>query len=132
MLTLLVIEPIYARRMPRKVVSGPDYDDEYDDYEYDDDYDEYDDTGYGNNQQPVKTGKGMLPNLLAVPISPLMRWKYLLQLLHSLILTIRKCMVNVSLHHNSSVIAQIKLILFLPSACINFCLFCAQTADKLN
>nr|TKV93012.1 hypothetical protein SEVIR_9G199100v2 [Setaria viridis] len=42
--------------MPRKVVSGPDYDDEYDDYdEYDDDYDEYDDTGYGNDKHPVKT-----------------------------------------------------------------------------
>ncbi|CAN6298865.1 unnamed protein product [Urochloa humidicola] len=44
--------------MPRKVVSGPDYDDDYDDYdEYDDDYDEYDDTGHGNDQPPVKAVK---------------------------------------------------------------------------
>ncbi|CAN6293017.1 unnamed protein product [Urochloa humidicola] len=44
--------------MPRKVVSGPDYDDDYDDYdEYDDDYDEYDDTGHGNDQHPVKAVK---------------------------------------------------------------------------
>ena len=44
--------------MPRKVVSGPDYDDDYDDYdEYDDDYDEYDDTRYGNDQHPVRRKK---------------------------------------------------------------------------
>ncbi|CAN6323553.1 unnamed protein product [Urochloa humidicola] len=44
--------------MPRKVVSGPDYDDDYDDYdEYDDDYVEYDDTEYDNDQHPVKTVK---------------------------------------------------------------------------
>ncbi|KAG2548010.1 HBS1-like protein [Panicum virgatum] len=47
--------------MPRKVVSGPDYDDDYDDYdEYDDDYDEYDDTRYGNDQHPVQKGKESL------------------------------------------------------------------------
>jgi elongation factor 1 alpha-like protein len=47
--------------MPRKVVSGPDYDDGYDDYDdYDEDYDKYDDTGYGMNQQPAKDEKGML------------------------------------------------------------------------
>ncbi|CAL4942808.1 unnamed protein product [Urochloa decumbens] len=44
--------------MPRKVVSGPDYDDDYDDYdEYDEDYAEYDDTEYDNDQHPVKTVK---------------------------------------------------------------------------
>lgn len=58
-------ESPYGRKMPRKVVSGPDYDDEYDDY---DDYDEYDETEYGNNH-PVKMGKGILPNLLALSIS---------------------------------------------------------------
>ncbi|XP_020401173.1 HBS1-like protein isoform X2 [Zea mays] len=51
--------------MPRKVVSGPDYDDDYDDYdEYDDDDDdddEYDETRYGNNT-PVMTGKETLKN----------------------------------------------------------------------
>ena len=37
-----LVESPNGRKMPRKVVSGPDYDDEYDDYdEYDDD-DEYD------------------------------------------------------------------------------------------
>lgn len=56
---------LYARRMPRKVVSGPDYDDEYDDYdEYDDDYDDYDETGHGDIQHPVKEEKGMLFKLL--------------------------------------------------------------------
>ncbi|KAK3146634.1 hypothetical protein QOZ80_3BG0269250 [Eleusine coracana subsp. coracana] len=44
--------------MPRKVVSGPDYDDEYDDYDdYDEDYDEYEGNGYGTNQQPAKGEK---------------------------------------------------------------------------
>ncbi|CAD6262465.1 unnamed protein product [Miscanthus lutarioriparius] len=44
--------------MPRKVVSGPDYDDEYGDYdEYDDD--DYDETEYGNNH-PVNMGKESL------------------------------------------------------------------------
>lgn len=91
-LTLLsLLEPLCARRMPRKVVSGPDYDDEYDDYdEYDDDYDDYDDTTkYGNNRDSAKTGKGMLSNLLLLSISPLMRRKCLLELLHSLIPTTR-------------------------------------------
>ncbi|XP_062226600.1 uncharacterized protein LOC133924882 isoform X2 [Phragmites australis] len=47
--------------MPRKVVSGPDYDDGYDDYdEYDEDYDDYDETGYGKNQHPVKEEKESL------------------------------------------------------------------------
>ncbi|KAJ1272574.1 hypothetical protein BS78_06G213000 [Paspalum vaginatum] len=47
--------------MPRKVVSGPDYDDKYDDYdEYDDDYDDYDEAGYSNNQNAVNTGKESL------------------------------------------------------------------------
>jgi hypothetical protein len=46
--------------MPRKVVSGPDYDYEYDDYDED-----YDETGYGINQQPAKEEKGMLLKLLA-------------------------------------------------------------------
>ena len=83
------MEPLYARRMPRKVVSGPDYDDDYDDYdEYDDDYDEYDDTRYGNDQHPVQKGKGILPNLLVLFMSSLMRQKCLLELLYRLILTV--------------------------------------------
>ncbi|TVU15903.1 hypothetical protein EJB05_39446 [Eragrostis curvula] len=49
--------------MPRKVVSGPDYDDEYDEYDdYDEDYDEYDETGYGNTQHPAKEEKESLKN----------------------------------------------------------------------
>ena len=59
---LSLLESPYARKMPRKVVSGPDYDDEYDDY------DEYDETEYGNNH-PVNMGKGILLNLLALSIS---------------------------------------------------------------
>uniref|UniRef100_A0A0E0DHT5 Uncharacterized protein n=1 Tax=Oryza meridionalis TaxID=40149 RepID=A0A0E0DHT5_9ORYZ len=46
--------------MPRKVVSGPDYDDEYDDDydEYDEDYDDYGETGHsGDIQHPVKEEK---------------------------------------------------------------------------
>ncbi|KAG0527271.1 hypothetical protein BDA96_06G219400 [Sorghum bicolor] len=54
--------------MPRKVVSGPDYDDEYDDYdEYDDD-DEYDENEYANNH-PVKMGKESLKkSSITVPV----------------------------------------------------------------
>uniref|UniRef100_A0A0E0PDH2 Tr-type G domain-containing protein n=1 Tax=Oryza rufipogon TaxID=4529 RepID=A0A0E0PDH2_ORYRU len=47
-------------RMPRKVVSGPDYDDEYDDDydEYDEDYDDYGETGHSDDiQHPVKEEK---------------------------------------------------------------------------
>jgi len=86
---LSLLESPYARKMPRKVVSGPDYDDEYDDYdEYDDDdYDEYDETEYGNNH-PVNMGKGILLNLLALSISSLKRWQWLLELLYCLIQTI--------------------------------------------
>jgi hypothetical protein len=63
-----LVESPNGRKMPRKVVSGPDYDDEYDDYdEYDDD-DEYDENEYANNH-PVKMGKGILPNLQALSIS---------------------------------------------------------------
>ncbi|KAM3389514.1 hypothetical protein ACQJBY_011574 [Aegilops geniculata] len=41
--------------MPRKVVSGPDYDDDYDDYEdYEDDYDDYDEPGHADVKPPVK------------------------------------------------------------------------------
>ncbi|KAF0892249.1 hypothetical protein E2562_014834 [Oryza meyeriana var. granulata] len=45
--------------MPRKVVSGPDYDDGYDDDydEYDDDYDDYGETGHSDVQHPVKEEK---------------------------------------------------------------------------
>lgn len=87
---LSLLESPYARKMPRKVVSGPDYDDDYDDYdEYDDDDDddEYDETRYGNNT-PVMTGKGILPNLLALFISSIKRGKWSLELLYTLSHTI--------------------------------------------
>jgi hypothetical protein len=86
---LYLLESPYARKMPRKVVSGPDYDDDYDDYdEYDDDDDdEYDETRYGNNT-PVMTGKGILPNLLALFISSVKRGKWSLELLYTLSHTI--------------------------------------------
>ncbi|XP_015692190.1 HBS1-like protein isoform X2 [Oryza brachyantha] len=57
--------------MPRKVVSGPDYDDEYgDDYdEYDDDYDDYGETGHGDTQLPMKEEKESLKKSSgAVPV----------------------------------------------------------------
>lgn len=75
---LSLLESPYARKMPRKVVSRPDYDD---------DYDEYDETRYGNNT-PVMTGKGILPNLLALFISSVKRGKWSLELLYTLSHTI--------------------------------------------
>lgn len=79
---LSLLESPYARKMPRKVVSGPDYDDDYDEYD-----DEYDETRYGNNT-PVMTGKGILPNLLALFISSVKRGKWSLELLYTLSHTI--------------------------------------------
>ncbi|KAL6843789.1 hypothetical protein ACP4OV_026360 [Aristida adscensionis] len=57
--------------MPRKVVTGPDYDDEYDDYDdYDDEYDDYDETGHGKNQHSVKekesSNKNKSPSMVPV------------------------------------------------------------------
>lgn len=48
--------------MPRKVVSGPDYDDEYnDDYdEYDEDYDDYGGTGHSDDIQHPTKEKGIM------------------------------------------------------------------------
>lgn len=85
-IVLSLLESPYARKMPRKVVSGPDYDDDYDEYDDDDD-DEYDETRYGNNT-PVMTGKGILPNLLALFISSVKRGKWSLELLYTLSHTI--------------------------------------------
>jgi hypothetical protein len=49
--------------MPRKVVSGPDYDDDEYDYEdYEDDYDDYEEVEHVDVKPPVKekgTSKGM-------------------------------------------------------------------------
>jgi N-acetylmuramoyl-L-alanine amidase CwlA len=49
--------------MPRKVVSGPDYDDDEYDYEdYKDDYDDYEEVEHVDVKPPVKekgTSKGM-------------------------------------------------------------------------
>jgi hypothetical protein len=80
-IVLSLLESPYARKMPHKVVSGPDYDDDYDEYDDDDD-DEYDETRYGNNT-PVMTGKGILPNLLALFISSIKRGKWSLELLYT-------------------------------------------------
>ena len=59
----------FPRTMPRKVVSGPDYDDDYADYEdYEDDYDDYDETGYADVKPPVKE-KGTRPSVQATSLS---------------------------------------------------------------
>lgn len=102
---LSLLESPYARKMPRKVVSGPDYDDDYDEYdEYDDDDDdEYDETRYGNNT-PVMTGKGILPNLLALFISSVKRGKWSLELLYTAIPS-EMCLF----FHKSCSIAQINV-----------------------
>jgi hypothetical protein len=67
---------------PTRFVSVPDYDEEYNDCDDDD----YDGTEYGINH-PVNMGKGILLNILALPISSLKRWQWLLELLYSLIQT---------------------------------------------
>ncbi|KAF7003494.1 hypothetical protein CFC21_018802 [Triticum aestivum] len=55
--------------MPRKVVSGPDYDDDYADYEdYEDDYDDYDETGYADVKPPVKEKESSKKSSNAVPV----------------------------------------------------------------
>lgn len=61
--------------MPRKVVSGPDYDDDYADYEdYEDDYDDYDETGHADAKPPVKE-KGTLPCVQAT--RPFLCWLHI-------------------------------------------------------
>ncbi|KAL5216160.1 hypothetical protein ABZP36_007561 [Zizania latifolia] len=56
--------------MPRKVVSGPDYDDDYnDDYdEYQDGYDDYDETGHGDIQQPVEEKESVKKSSSVAPV----------------------------------------------------------------
>uniref|UniRef100_A0A0E0KUM5 Tr-type G domain-containing protein n=1 Tax=Oryza punctata TaxID=4537 RepID=A0A0E0KUM5_ORYPU len=57
--------------MPRKVVSGPDYDDEYDDDydEYDEDYYDYGETGHSDDiQHPVKDKESSKKSSSTVPV----------------------------------------------------------------
>lgn len=55
--------------MPRKIFSGPDCDDEYDDYdEYEDDYYDSDEAGQGDIQPPVKEKESLKNSSNKVPV----------------------------------------------------------------
>ncbi|KAM0881689.1 hypothetical protein ACQ4PT_032789 [Festuca glaucescens] len=55
--------------MPRKVVSGPDYDDDEYDYEdYEDDYDDYEETEHVDVKPPVKEKESLKKSSNAVPV----------------------------------------------------------------
>jgi hypothetical protein len=52
---MLTLSLLLASTMPRKVVSGPDYDDDEYDYEdYEDDYDDYEEAEHVDVKPPVK------------------------------------------------------------------------------